>query len=601
MKKILYLLVIAILWVSAGCDESGSDEKKEPQIYYTVKFDVNDNIVEPISDQYVIERDKIIRPHDPVNTNGEFIGWYKSRDGNLSEPWDFENDIVTDNITLYAMWNYGLFLKNMNLKMGISLWNLHNGGVTRSRAYPILAHDPVITGINSNSVTAEFRDGLFVVTAKGKPSTTDIFIQSQGEEYCVTITFVDAEDGTATRPFLLASLDDFKLLQTISYGTYTHYKLVVDIDLTEPWTPPLHFLGTLDGNGHYIKGLDIVKSSRDAGLFAELDNGSVVKNLRIEGAVSAYGRSGLIAGKATNSVFTNINAIGTVSADTDYAGGLVGLCDNCKVEYSKSDVYVSASNYTGGFLGLTRGGRVTSSYATGTVKAGNDNAGGIVGAIEGTKLLNEEKTAVIENSYSTGKVTTTGSNAGGIAGYAKHTEVSNVYSTGEVRAVINMAGGIIGKGDWLRLHHVYATGNVSSNATAGGIAGGVINQLSSYPSIPEMFPVDNITAMNRNLDGAALAVYRAIGSTLTAQPLSNIFSYKDMLVNNNLVTSDKGLSTKTGEDYISMSDAFINFDTMLWDTNLSYRQPGQYRLPVLTNMYGGTMSQLEMATPAHLQ
>ncbi len=45
---------------------------------------------------------KLIKPIDPVLKDKVFAGWYK--DENCSELWDFDVDVVTEDITLYAKW-----------------------------------------------------------------------------------------------------------------------------------------------------------------------------------------------------------------------------------------------------------------------------------------------------------------------------------------------------------------------------------------------------------------------------------------------------------------------------------------------------------------
>lgn len=46
--------------------------------------------------------EKLVRPEDPVRNGYTFEGWYK--DIYLTEEWDFENDTVQGNMSLYAKW-----------------------------------------------------------------------------------------------------------------------------------------------------------------------------------------------------------------------------------------------------------------------------------------------------------------------------------------------------------------------------------------------------------------------------------------------------------------------------------------------------------------
>jgi len=69
-------------------------------IYYTVKFNGN-GAPDPAS-QIVIHDGKALIPPPMSNGDSAFGGWY--REDTFSTLWDFDNDTVTDNITLYAQW-----------------------------------------------------------------------------------------------------------------------------------------------------------------------------------------------------------------------------------------------------------------------------------------------------------------------------------------------------------------------------------------------------------------------------------------------------------------------------------------------------------------
>jgi uncharacterized repeat protein (TIGR02543 family) len=45
---------------------------------------------------------KVTKPTDPTAPGYIFVGWYKDED--CTKPWDFDVDVVTGNITLYAGW-----------------------------------------------------------------------------------------------------------------------------------------------------------------------------------------------------------------------------------------------------------------------------------------------------------------------------------------------------------------------------------------------------------------------------------------------------------------------------------------------------------------
>lgn len=66
----------------------------------TVSFRTNGG--SEIEDQIVQFGEKVIKPEDPAREGFVFAGWYK--DIHLSEEWDFDNDLVKENMSLYAKW-----------------------------------------------------------------------------------------------------------------------------------------------------------------------------------------------------------------------------------------------------------------------------------------------------------------------------------------------------------------------------------------------------------------------------------------------------------------------------------------------------------------
>ena len=55
-----------------------------------------------IPDQTIQYGEKIKRPEDPVREGFSFDGWYK--DIHLTDQWNFDNDMVQSNMSLYAKW-----------------------------------------------------------------------------------------------------------------------------------------------------------------------------------------------------------------------------------------------------------------------------------------------------------------------------------------------------------------------------------------------------------------------------------------------------------------------------------------------------------------
>lgn len=87
-----------------GDSSSNSNSSDEKQIYYTVTFDTDGaGDIAPIQ---VLAGETVTEPQTPSKTTENceytFLGWFIDE-----EQWDFENDVVTENITLVAHWKEG--------------------------------------------------------------------------------------------------------------------------------------------------------------------------------------------------------------------------------------------------------------------------------------------------------------------------------------------------------------------------------------------------------------------------------------------------------------------------------------------------------------
>lgn len=70
----------------------------------SVHFESNGGSV--VEDQTVRYGEKIVKPEDPVREGYIFDAWYQDIDKTVK--WDFENDTVSSNMTLFAGWNQGI-------------------------------------------------------------------------------------------------------------------------------------------------------------------------------------------------------------------------------------------------------------------------------------------------------------------------------------------------------------------------------------------------------------------------------------------------------------------------------------------------------------
>lgn len=71
---------------------------------YTVTFNLNGGTTDGDNTVKVIEGNKVLRPpKDPNKENNTFAGWYE--DAELTKTFDFDNKVVTSDLTIYAKWD----------------------------------------------------------------------------------------------------------------------------------------------------------------------------------------------------------------------------------------------------------------------------------------------------------------------------------------------------------------------------------------------------------------------------------------------------------------------------------------------------------------
>jgi hypothetical protein len=209
----------------------------------------------------------------------------------------------------------------------------------------------------------------------------------------------DAGNYTITTPEQLALL-----ATTVNAGTTyegSTFRLTNDIDLSgySSWTPiakfsdsegnltSLRFMGTFDGDGHYVEDINIsalTASYEGYSLFGAVGTGGTVKDLGVTGDVASYRCAAGIAGYNFGTISHCFSEV-TVSANG--GGGLRG---------------------SGGIVGHNEG-TVEYCINAGTVHNDYRRAGGIVGYNYGTA-------ARIDHCYNVGNVTSaTSGYAGAIA------------------------------------------------------------------------------------------------------------------------------------------------------------------------------------------
>lgn len=262
------------------------------------------------------------------------------------------------------------------------------------------------SGVTDASVTglALGNKYYFAVTASDEVGNASAALCSA--EYSHSYSSVDAWDGTVASGFVLGNgtkENPYKIMnaEQLAYlaklcknNLYTatagkYYTLTVDINLNdtsvENWqdNDPKEwefgafedkwrsFGGTLDGQGHIIKGLYISDTADNFnGLFSSIDGSATIKNLGIEDSYiladsSANTYAGAFAGYRTTTAGSGVGIEACYSSDSvvieaKYAGGIFGTTEQ-KTSFtnSYSQAQLTAAEAAGTLVGAHTGAKTT--------------------------------------------------------------------------------------------------------------------------------------------------------------------------------------------------------------------------------------------------
>ena len=172
---------------------------------YTVTFNSNEGSA--VSNQTIMAGQKVTRPTDPTKAYNNFLGWYK--ESTFTNLWDFDADVVTDNITLYAKWEAITYTVSFNSNGGSAVSNQTiNAGQKATRPTdPTKAYNNFLGWYKESSLTNLWDFDTDVVT-------DNITLFAKWEVITYTVSF-NSNGGTAVTA------------QTVNGGTL----------LTEPTEP----------------------------------------------------------------------------------------------------------------------------------------------------------------------------------------------------------------------------------------------------------------------------------------------------------------------------------------------------------------------------
>jgi len=337
-----------------------------------------------------------------------------------------------------------------------SFWNITTSGTATSFAG---------TGLTTAQLQAALPTGFSSGTwGNGSNRTTPYLLSNLGP------VLIDT-DTSATYYNTISTLNQ---LQNINANLAGRFALVNDIDagVTSGWNNGSGFLslgnattqftGTFDGMGHVVSNLTINRPTTDyVGLFGYAFASSVNRLGIVNANITGQDYVGAMFGATVIGSVSSNYATGQVSGRNS-VGGLIGYNNSMALGASYSTVNVVGANRVGGLMGETNGGTPTyNNYATGSVTASGDYAGGFVG-YNGFQFL-------ISDSYATGNVSGTDS-VGGFAGYHLDGLIERSYSTGSVAGTSSM-GGLVGSTATGQVNDSYWNTTTSGQASSAGGTG----------------------------------------------------------------------------------------------------------------------------------
>ena len=317
--------------------------------------------------------------------------------------------------------------------------------------------------------------------------------------------------GTAEDPYQIANGAQLAYLaSSVNSGeTYTgkNFVLTANIDLNGlPWTPIANsfsdallggsdyrvFAGNFDGNGYTISNVSI--GSETAPLEADV-----------------LGLFGATEGKISNLNLDTVSIHGVAKITSGYvigpAGGLVGYSagsiENCHVtgltmDMNAQDGGIAGAYWIGGLVGALDGTQLINECSVSgsiTEKAGKGSIGGLIGELGKAAKITYSRSNVTVNVKADSRG---GADVGGFIGKGNgktdaETVIRNCYATGNVTGGAytgGFAGGLWG----LNIKNCYASGNVSQAAAAmASFVGTDASDPNYYGSITNCFTTGIVT------------------------------------------------------------------------------------------------------------
>jgi hypothetical protein len=254
------------------------------------------------------------------------------------------------------------------------------------------------TGLIRSSKRSHFFTVSTLLTALLAASFVVLVGESPARAAACSSGVAPSGNGLVGTPYLIATAQNLIWMseQTANWNNQ-HFRQTASIDLGGCQFTPIgkrttaHFKGTYDGGGFTIEGLYIRETTTYAGLFSDMNETAVFKNIGLVDVdvETTDGSAGALAGRLTgnNARVFNSYSTGRVVGKTS-TGGLVGNLwggANISNSFSTASVTITMNNGSGGGLvgSVVNSGTVTNVYAAGPVQMASGFSSTNIGGLSG--------------------------------------------------------------------------------------------------------------------------------------------------------------------------------------------------------------------------
>lgn len=195
MKQLLSILCLTVLLAVTGT--SCGDDKNDPELQqFTVTFDSQGGT--KVASQTLSKGEKITEPTNPTKDRFAFTGWYT--EASYTHIWNFEKDVVTNDITLYAKWEVAEFTVTFNT----------NGGSS-------ISPQPIANGAKIQRPLPPTKDGFVFDNWYKDEALTQVYDFSTIVTGNITLYAKWTEAATITKGMLQALMEEAYAINTNKY------------------------------------------------------------------------------------------------------------------------------------------------------------------------------------------------------------------------------------------------------------------------------------------------------------------------------------------------------------------------------------------------